>query len=148
MRTISIHGAAKAAAAAAPQSQASAQGRRTQPYKPEAVEAAWLEYAKAHPTERILVNTMMAAKPRLLDDGTFGVAVDDQIQVDSLIEAKPSILALIRDAVSNDLFDFKVAIKQGQSSPMTWTQREVLQHMVEGHPALLDFIKDFKITLG
>lgn len=149
MHTISIKGDAKdKAAPAAGSPAATSEAKRNQPYTPEAVEKAWLDFAEAHPTERILVNTMLAARPRLLDNGAFFVAVDDQIQVDAINESKHDILTHIRTAVSNDLFDFKVSVTQGQSSPVTWTQREVLQHIVNEHPEISDFIKEFGFTLG
>lgn len=149
MHTISIKGDAKEKAdPVAGMPETAAETKRNQPYTPEAVEKAWLDFAEAHPTERILVNTMLAARPRLLDNGAFFVAVDDQIQVDAINESKHDILTHIRTAVNNDLFDFKVSVTQGQSSPVTWTQREVLQHIVNEHPEISDFIKEFGFTLG
>jgi len=114
----------------------------------EALQQAWQQYIDANPTERILVNTMMYARPILVSPTHFALEVDDQIQVDTLMEARAHLLNSLHDSLQNDRLDFTVSIRQGEASPATWTSRHVFEHMLEEHPDLVDFVKDFKLTLG
>ncbi len=130
-----------------PDTAAPAQIRET-PFSNEALQQAWQQYIDANPTERILVNTMMYARPRLVSPTQFALEVDDQIQVDTLMEARAGLLRALHDRLQNDRLDFTVSIRQGEASPATWTSRHVLEHMLEEHPDLVDFVRDFKLTLG
>lgn len=109
---------------------------------------AWTAYAEAHPKERILANTILATKLHRIDGDSYFVAVDDAIQVNVLNESKPEILAHLRSSLKNDFIDFEARIAETESSPVTWTQKEVLQHMVKERPALASLIRDLGFTLA
>lgn len=121
---------------------------RSQPYDPEVVIKAWNDYAAQHPAEHILANTMIVSKPKRVEGDKFVVGVDDAIQVQAITEAKPQLLKCLRDAASNDNIDLEAVIVQGESSPVTWTQREVLQHMIDKRAELQSIISDFGFILG
>ncbi len=126
---------------------AEAASHRSQPYTDEDVMRLWKAYIDAHPTERILVNTMLAAKPKQVDKDKYLVPVDDSIQVDTFNESLHEILAYFRDALSNDSITFSAQVVQGETSPITWTQRQVLQHMLQIRPQLAELIESFHLTL-
>ena len=65
-----------------------------------------------------------------------------------LDQFRPELLAKIHDTLSNDNIEFRTHIRQGESSPATWTQRQVLAHMLDECPELQKFIDDFSCTLG
>ncbi|MCD8386985.1 MAG: DNA polymerase III subunit gamma/tau [Bacteroidales bacterium] len=121
---------------------------RCQPYTPEALVKAWEQYAKDHPTERILVNTMAASKPERLEGDLYFVAVYDAIQVDAINDARISILNYLRSALQNDRIDLEARLSEGESSPVTWTERQVLDHMVQEHPTLRSAIQSLGLTLA
>ncbi len=121
--------------------------RRNSPYTEEQLIKLWTAYTDAHPTERILINTMRASLPVKLSDNRYGVEVDDTIQVNTINESKADILAFLHDGLNNDYMDFDISIRKGEASPITWTQREVLQHMVEKHPTLATLINDFSLSI-
>lgn len=121
--------------------------RRSQPYTDEDIARLWKEYIDAHPTERILVNTMIAAKPKLIEKDKYLVPVDDSIQVDTFNESLYEILTFFHDKLSNDDVTFVAQIVNGESSPIVWTQREVLQYLVQSRPQLTDLIETFKLAL-
>ncbi|MCM1452715.1 MAG: hypothetical protein NC102_10695, partial [Clostridium sp.] len=129
-------------APAAPAGQA-----RANAYTEEALLGEWAAFADARPTERILVNTMLACRPTRVDADRYFVAVDDTIQVEKINEFKYDILMHLRDKLSNDNIEFDVRISQRDASPVTWTNREVLQHMVKEHPAIAGIINDFGFQL-
>lgn len=148
-RGLSIRGFKKSAAKQpdeAPKAEPSA--LRNKPYDVEIVIKAWDDYAAAHPAERILANTMIMAKPKQIEGDKFFVGVDDAIQVQAINEAKPELLKCLRDAAGNDNIELEAVITQSEASPITWTQREVLQHMIESRPQLQDLITDFGFILA
>jgi len=122
--------------------------KQAQPYSQEALLSAWTAFADARPTERILVNTMIACKPVQVDGDRYFVPVDDAIQVDKINEFKHEILLHLRKSLQNDNIDFDARIAQRGASPVTWTNREVLQHMVDEHPSIADMINDFGFTIA
>lgn len=121
--------------------------RRSSAYTGEQLRKVWLEYTEAHPTERILVNTMKAALPEKKEGDMYMIAVDDTIQIDTINEAKPDILTFLHDRLANDNVDFTVEQRVGEAPPSTWTQRQVLQHMLENQPQLGKLISDFGLTI-
>lgn len=131
---------------AAPEQHADAP--RQKEYSEEDLQKAWEGYCQEHPTEKILINTMMAVKPQKIGTDQYLVPVDDNIQVDTFNEAMPSLMQYLRDKLENDSVSLEVKVVQGESSPITWTQAEVLQHMIEERPALLDLIKSFNCSLS
>ncbi len=120
---------------------------RSQPYSDEDVQRVWKSYIDSHPTERILVNTMIAAKPQLIEKDKYMVPVDDSIQVDTFNESLHELQQFFHDKLSNDSISFVAKVVQGESSPIVWTQREVLQYMKQSRPQLADLIDELRLTL-
>ncbi len=147
LMSISIKAAAASLAAEPQAAAAPSREARTEAYTPEALAQAWRQFAHDNPKERILVNTMLGAEPQPDAAGTLTVTVDDQIQVDVIGDFKPRILAFLRDKLRNGSVDFTAVVRQGPASPMTWTDRQVLDHMLEHHPELRDLAAKFDLTL-
>ena len=122
--------------------------RRSSPYTIEQLTAAWKQSAAEHPAEKILISTMLGSLPQQSEGDIFDVYVDEHIQVSILDQFRSSILKSIHNALSNDNIEFRTHIRQGESSPATWTQRQVLAHMLDECPELQKFIDDFSCTLG
>ncbi len=122
--------------------------RRSSPYTIEQLTAAWKQSAAEHPAEKILISTMLGSLPQQSEGDIFDVYVDEHIQVSILDQFRSSILETIHNALSNDNIEFRTHIRQGESSPATWTQRQVLAHMLDECPELQKFIDDFSCTLG
>lgn len=122
--------------------------QRDAAYTPEQLNSAWQSYIKAHPTSHILINTMRASFPSPMEGHTYRVMVENEKQREEMISAMPSILSTLHDATSNDHIMITVEINQGEASPNTWNERQVLNHMVENNPGLRDFIDDMQLTIG
>ncbi|NBJ08583.1 DNA polymerase III subunit gamma/tau [Duncaniella freteri] len=122
--------------------------QRDAAYTPEQLNSAWQSYIKAHPTSHILINTMRASFPSPMEGHTYRVMVENEKQREEMISAMPSILSTLHDATSNDHIMITVEINQGEASPHTWNERQVLNHMVENNPGLRDFIDDMQLTIG
>lgn len=121
---------------------------RENPYTRDQLNKAWQGYIQAHPTEHILINTMRASFPSQIEGDSYGMMVENEMQRSVIEQASPGLLAFVRDAIRNDRFTLRVEINQGESSPHTWNEREVLDHMVGNIPALRSFIDDLGLTLG
>ena len=90
---------------------------------------------------------MAGAQPQLTPAGTYVVTVDDSIQVETLNEFRPAILTFVRDRLQNDDFDFTAEVRIGESSPQMWTQRQVLEHMLQKQPEFAEMVRTLSITL-
>ena len=149
-RSFSINRTSRADAtpAASTAGQAQPSALRETPYTLEQLNRAWDTYIAAHPTEHILVNTMRAGRPVIVEGNSLKMLVENEIQQATVTEAMLSILQHLRDTLANDRITLVTEINQGAASPHTWNEREVLAHMVENTPALRDFIDDFKLSIG
>lgn len=146
--TVSINRPA-ATTQAAPQqaAQGAAPTHRTDPFTTEKLQAAWQGFMNANPTRHILVNTMRASYPTLMDGVRYQVMIENEKQREELLAAMPELLRYMRDALSNDLFDIELELNQGEASPHTWNERQVLEHMASANPGLRSFISDYGLTL-
>ncbi|MCM1162865.1 MAG: DNA polymerase III subunit gamma/tau [Muribaculaceae bacterium] len=121
---------------------------RTSSFTPQQLNKIWQEYIDANPTHHILVNTMRASFPVLTEGFTYKVMIENVKQQEELSRALPEILKKLRDTLSNDLINIEVEMNQGEASPHTWNERQVLDHMSGTNPMLKDLISDFGLTIG
>lgn len=120
---------------------------RDKGYTPEDLNGAWQEFMTLNPTRHILNNTMRASFPTRVEGDRFKMMVENEKQRQEMEEAMPEILAFIHDKLSNDSITVGVEINEGEASPHTWNERQVLAHMVETRPILKDFIDTFDLSL-
>ena len=106
----------------------------------------------ANPKAHLLVNTMRAHMPAPANNPSmpeaYVVTVVNPGQVELLNQEKPRLLQSLRDAVGNDFLDFRIDVDENAAAPTAWSDRYVLNHMVERSPYLAQFITDFKFTLS
>ncbi len=117
------------------------------PFEPEKLHAAWQEFIKANPTRHILINTMRASFPAIVEGNTFKMMVENEKQHQEMAEALPAIHQYLRKTLKNDYVEILVEVNQGEASPHTWNERQVLSHMIEERPILKEFIDSFGLTL-
>lgn len=120
---------------------------RATAFTQDALNNAWQGFINEHPTEHILINTMRASYPTREEGNTYKIMVENEMQRNIVAQATPAILRHIHDALQNDHFNLTVEINQGEASPHTWSERQVLNHMVENSPALKSLIEDLRLTL-
>lgn len=143
--SISNAGTKDVAATSQPASQESHRG---EPFTVETLRKVWQDFINANPTQHILINTMRASFPTQTEGDTYSIMVENEMQRSVVEQASPQLLKFVRDAIQNDNFTLTTEINQGESSPHTWSEREVLDHMVESIPELRNFIDDLNLTLG
>lgn len=128
--------------------QATSSPQRRADYTDDALKSAWHSYMAAHPTDHILVNAMRAHFLQNAGNGLYTFILDNAIQEQIVAEALPELTAHLRNSLSNDTITLKVEINQGESSPLTWSDHEVLDRMIENAPVLREFIDKFRLTIG
>ncbi len=121
--------------------------RRETPYTQDAVTEGWKAYMDSHGTARLLINVMRNSRPALSEGDRHTVEVENEIQLNLINESLYDIELYLRQHLDNDNFTLVAAIKDGPSSPKTWTEREVLDHMKRTNPVFNDFYDEFKLTL-
>lgn len=132
-------GSAPAAAASAP---------RTEEFTTEALGKAWDAYIIGHPQLHLMVNIMRVSRPEHTPGATrFGLTVYSQVQAEIVAANKPDLLGWLRDSLRNDSVDFDLTVNEEDSSPRTWNEAEVFNHMKENHPVLRQFAETFQLTL-
>lgn len=149
---VSMASAMQTKAVEAQTSVASAAPVNRSTFTPEQVLDLWERYMAANPKAHLLVNTMRAHQPRPSDDAEnpelYVVTVVNPGQVELLEQEKPGLLPAFRRALCNDYFDFRIEVDENAAAPTAWSDRDVLNHMVEQSPHLAQFIADFKLTLS
>ena len=152
-RTFSISGNSPAAAETSspgiPGAAAQTAPQRSENYTREQLNQGWQEFMNANPTRHILVNTMRASFPAPTDTPhIYRIMVENDKQREEMLAAMPSILSYLRARLLNDRVSIEIELNQGEASPHTWNEREVLAHMLKNNPALQGFMDDFHLTIG
>ena len=122
--------------------------KRSNSYTLENLHSAWQAFMKANPTCHILVNTMRASYPSLVSGHTYRIMIENDKQREELEAHMQSLITFLRDAVGNDDLTLDIEINQGESSPHTWNEREVLQHMIESNPEMRELIDALQLSIG
>ena len=126
---------------------AEASMHRAERYTDEQVNAAWDAYAAERPTERILINTMRACRPRSTGNDTYDVALENDIQTAEFRNHLPGLLAHIRNAISNDSFNITLSLNESGPAPTIWNDREILAHITSVSPEIVKLIDRFNLKL-
>ena len=122
--------------------------KRSNTYTLDDLHKAWLNFMKANPTCHILINTMRASYPAPVEGHTYRIMIENEKQREELETHMQSLLTFLRDAVGNDDITLTIELNQGESSPHTWNERQVLQHMLETNPEMRELIEGLQLSIG
>jgi uncharacterized protein (UPF0216 family) len=84
---------------------------------------------------------------RTAQANTLEMVVESEIQVELINEALPNLLASLRKDLQNDMISIHVRANTGESSPLTWNEREVLADIIKRHPAVKSFVDELGLSL-
>ena len=118
-----------------------------EPFTDEAFQAAWQAFIDSHATEHLLINTMRASHPVRVRDAHFRMDVEGPVQVEIMANAMQELLDFLRGALRNHALIVTAKATLGPTSPLTWTEREVLADIARRHPTLNTFISDLSLPL-
>ena len=91
---------------------------------------------------------MRSSFPTPKETGGYKIMVENDKQREEMVETMPVLLGYLRDSLSNDTIEIEIELNQGEASPHTWNEREVLAHILENNPSLKGFMDDFQLTIG
>ncbi len=118
------------------------------PFTIEALTAAWLGYTQTIPTEVLLVNTMQSCRPQLIDNHTFSVSVDSQIQVDCINEHFHELMSFLQNKLQNNQFSMQLRINQSGEKEIIFSPKDVLVKMIEKNPDVKDLYDTFDLEIA
>ena len=138
----------KSAEKAAAQSQ---RKLRETPFTDDDLMRAWEQYMDSNRRAHVLINTMRASRPLRVEGNapaTLKMTVANQPQVDIMLQEMPRLLDFLHNTLGNDHITIDVAVSDDPNSPAGWSDRDLLQHIVDTNPHALDFISDFRLTIS
>ncbi len=120
---------------------------RSTPYTDEAVMTFWHAYMQSHSTAHLLVNIMRNFGPERVDGDNFRIAVENDIQAGLINDNMLDITTYMRNNLVNDHFTLTATLRDGPSSPKSWTEREVLAFMRKNNPEFDALVDELNMTL-
>ncbi len=139
---------------ATPQQQNAAQaaatgGARTQDYDEYTFTLAWETVMERHPREHILYNAMRNSRPELRGNRAYVMSVVNELQLQTVTDALPVLIAELRDTLSNDTITLTVEMAVGAETPLyVLNDRELLARLVEEQPMLRKFIEGLQLRIS
>lgn len=121
--------------------------KRNERYTDADVLAAWDAYAAARPTEHIIKNTMRDCRPQNVGNGTYDVALKNDIQTEEFRKHLDGVLLAIRNATKNDYINITLSLNEAGPAPMIWNDREILAHLTSVSPNVVKLIDKFNLKL-
>lgn len=115
------------------------------PYTDSDISAAWQDFTVANSAEHLLINAMRAALPQRMAQDRYKVA-QSRIHLGYISENIARITDFVRQKVKNEDVEF-ILEEVSEDSPLVWSERELLRHIVENNPATADFITSLKLSI-
>lgn len=100
-----------------------------------------------HHDEQLAVNTMRACPPKRLDDITYEMTVFSESQMQIMNAVMSQLRSEMCTALKNDKLLVAIRLEMGASSPATWSEREVLAHIIDQNPAMQTYIDSLGLSL-
>ena len=112
------------------------------------LQKAWQEFAGNLNEEKLLKNTMMLYKPRMLGDTVFEVEVGTEMNKNYLDDYGNVILAYLRENLQNDDVTMIVKISETTVVKKPLTSREIFDELVQKNPSLQKLSDEFDLELS
>lgn len=119
------------------------------PLTPEGVRGAWLAFADLQTSEHVLASTLRTCLPSPVEGSTteFTVYFESPAQADVLEKWLPKITRELAAKLRNSALHFIPKKVEGQGSPLSWNEREVLDQMVSNNENLRRLVETLKLSL-
>ena len=121
---------------------------RREPFTEEQLVAAWADFIAKNPQEKIIINTMRTSQPVKMDDTTYQVRVESDVQVNFMESQKSKIVSFLRNAVKNDFLALNVVKVETAPRASVMTQHELVKNFAARNQNLQQLISDFKLGLA
>lgn len=114
----------------------------------EELQKAWQEFAENLVEEKLLRNTMMLYKPKMLGNTVFEVEVNTEINKNYLDDYGNVILAYLRESLQNDDIVMTIKISEATVVKKPLTSREIFDELVQKNPSLQKLSDEFDLELS
>lgn len=121
---------------------------RNAPFTSEQLVTAWQHFIQQNPKEIILLSAMSNSVPTKIDEGTYQIEVENNVQVEALSSNMNKLLQFLRDEVGNDMVSLDIKLSPKGVSTMAKTDREIVEDMRDRNPQFAQMIKDFKLSMA
>ena len=121
---------------------------RNAPFTSEQLVTAWQHFIQQNPKEIILLSAMSNSVPTKIDEGTYQIEVENNVQVEALSSNMNKLLQFLRDEVGNDMVSLDIKLSPKGVSTMAKTDREIVEDMRDRNPKFAQMIKDFKLSMA
>ena len=91
---------------------------------------------------------MRNSLPTKIDDTTYQIEVENNVQVEALGSNMTKLLQFLRDEVGNDMVSLEVKLSSKEVSVMAKTDREIVEDMRNRNSQFAQMIKDFKLSMA
>ncbi len=122
--------------------------RRLSPFTAEQMLEAWNKYIEAHPSEKVIVNTMRTALPKRVNDTLYEIYVENVGQVEFIKARQTEIVEFLRQQLSNDMVAIDVKVNESGPAPKFWSPREIVEDMAQRNPEVRNMIQELGLSLA
>lgn len=112
------------------------------------LQKAWQEFAENLVEEKLLRNTMMLYKPKMLGNTVFEVEVNTEINKNYLDDYGNVILTYLRESLQNDDITMTIKISEATVVKKPLTSREIFDELVQKNPSLQKLSDEFDLELS
>ncbi len=114
----------------------------------EQLQTAWQSFAENLIEEKLLKNTMMLYRPKMLGNTVFEVEVNTEINKNYLDDHGNAILSYLRERLQNDDITMTIKISEAITVKKPLTSREIFDDMVQKNPSLQKLSDEFDLELS
>lgn len=112
------------------------------------LQKTWELFAEGLNEEKLLKNTMILYKPKMLDNTVFEVEVNTEINKNYLDDHSSAILSYLRQSLQNDDITMTIKISESTTVKKPLTSREIFDELVQKNPSLQKLSDEFDLELS
>ena len=131
-----------------PAAQQASHAVRDAAFTDEQLVTAWKHFIEANPKEIILLSAMRNSLPSKINDNTYQIEVENNVQVEALSSNMTKLLEFLRNEVGNDMVSLDVKMSAKEVAPMAKTDREIVEDMRDRNPEFAQMLRDFKLSMA
>ncbi len=118
------------------------------PFTQEMMISAWNRYIRNIDSGRqVLKNTMESCKPTIEGDTMLVQTVANSFQENEMLNERVDLLNFLRVELKNGKIDITIKLCEISEAERILSPKEKLNLMIESHPRLGDFVKEFSLEL-
>ena len=117
---------------------------------PEEVRSAWLNFADSRTAEHVMASTLRTCIPRPADANdstTYTVQYESPAQAEVLEKWLPLITRELAQTLGNSQLKFSLKQVDGEGSPISWTERQILDHLIAQNERIGELVNKLNLTL-